>query len=455
MDPAHSDRHGSGSRAMRAADLRPLLDLESVPWSPPSTSSASDDDDKTREAFLEQVEERKRKAWEWHFQAAENEGSRSDAGSRGPGRESRRPAELSILLEMLIDFRGRYEFIVYSSTRGPKLSPWMLQEVTGVAFDGVCDWLGAYMSLAGPLDSVEREWMAATVATILANLEFCRRGSHETYLGLVYGVVDLVRESEGAARLCWGQLMEELERTARVEANESLFAKSYFFLRIFPSMAAQLGPSLADDRFLDLLLLLCERPFSRVEEVSKLAHQCLGLVFSHAPEGAMGGPLDGSEGTAGSVAHRYLTRSLDLYPRSTPYNHFALTVVSLAKRTDLGVDSALFFAEKLVEKAAELESIGDAIQSSSLRKLCFGLMNVVPLPALGGLLDLYERIYHTGHVYRGGPVYRDEGHVVQMRAKICEEMAIVLDANGDYFRKPDLAAWLQRLAASTHRQSNL
>ena len=130
--------------------------------------------------------------------------------------------------------------------------------------------------------------------------------------------------------------------------------------------------------------------------------------------------------------------SLRLYPDSTPHDSFALAVLSLAKRSDLTNPLALLCATRVADKADVLETKGMAERASALRKLHFGLMNVVPLGALNDLLHLYERRYSIASP--------------EQKAKFSFEIAVVLDVNKDYFRKPHLAAWYQHL--STH-YSNL
>ena len=74
-------------------------------------------------------------------------------------------------------------------------------------------------------------------------------------------------------------------------------------------------------------------------------------------------------------------------------------------------------------------------QEKALRKLLFGMVNVAPLGAVDDLLILFEGILAHPSATRGASV-----------ADLLSDFATVLDANGDYYRKPQLAAWLQRVS---------
>ncbi|UPR02075.1 hypothetical protein HOP50_09g53990 [Chloropicon primus] len=327
----------------------------------------------------------------------------------------------------------------------------VLLEATSGAFDAVFDWLGLFLSLRpGKGEGAwNKEWAVTQVVQVMVNMEFCRRRNHGAYVEILVEVLGSLRQSEAASKLCFGETMGNLQETVREEGNSSLFAKSYFFLRVFPAMAKNLGPLLLEDSLLELLFLLSRRPVTQSEEISKIAHDCIGLVFSHAPLPPkrpgwmwMSGNHHGEE--EDGFGRLYVSESLRLYPTSTPYNQFALAVLSMAKRQEFGTGTALYCARGMASRAATLESKGDHIHASALRKLLFGLVNVVPLAAVADLVVEYEAIIaaaaEVGHSSGGGL----EGKR-KVRSTLLQEFAAVLDANGDYFRKPDLAAWLQRM----------
>ena len=95
------------------------------------------------------------------------------------------------------------------------------------------------------------------------------------------------------------------------------------------------------------------------------------------------------------------------------------------------------WAETVAARVEALEQEeGDSLHSEkALRKLLFGMVNVSPLGAVDDLLILFEGILAHPSATRGASV-----------ADLLSDFATVLDANGDYYRKPQLAAWLQRVS---------
>ena len=127
----------------------------------------------------------------------------------------------------------------------------------------------------------------------------------------------------------------------------------------------------------------------------------------------------------------YLAVSLDLFPHVTPFDAFARAVLALMKRAGVDEEAVHLCADALLRSAEGLEEFGIPGPASSLRKLCIGLLNVVPLCVVEGLLQRFESLYaHAQDT---------------LRRRLREEMLVVLDANWDYNRKPHIARWYQHL----------
>ena len=260
-------------------------------------------------------------------------------------------------------------------------------------------------------------------------------------------------------------------------------SKAYFVLRLFPSMAGVLGEAALATRGFPQWLLLCSQvPLVQLEAVAEAAHEAFAALFAHHPlrepepspsssaeerkeEAEMEGDLE-------RVFEAYVGKSLALYPEGgTPYRAFAGAVLAMAKRDDLRARVLLPCATRLADLAADLEAkvpaSGLAREASALRKLLFGLMNVVPNHLLNDLLHLYESFVRasTGWGEQGkgqgqGEAAGREGKAGWLRlwGKMASELAVVLEVNADYFRKPQLAAWFQHLTANanpSHHHSKL
>ena len=131
---------------------------------------------------------------------------------------------------------------------------------------------------------------------------------------------------------------------------------------------------------------------------------------------------------------KYLHLSLELYPQYTPYNEFAYAVLSLIKRQDIEEVLTFQCGKELAKRSFALEEDRLKVPASSMRRLCFGLMNVAPVASLHRLLDLYFGMYVTSSA--------------ELQFQMCDEIRSVLDMNQDYGRKPQLAKWYQYVASS-------
>ena len=449
----------SSSLLFNVDDLDQVLDLEILLLGGEGQGQGQGVQQHNKGIIIEKVCEKKKLA-AIDILARIDSGARAGAGSRGRGEGQEPGYVFSKLLFLSRRFRGQYDAFLSLQARrnvdtlkssdsssgssgssggggggGGGVDENLVYFLLKNAFDTVFDWLASYCTTNTNTTEPFAEkshWVVCHVLAVMSNLEFCRQQSHLGYIALLNSTIPLLKESEAAAKLCWSGLLEDIlgehqEHVKDVLLSFTTKSKTYFFLRLFPSMAGQLGDLLLDTQFLDLLMVCCELPAVQMKELTRCAHDCMGTVFAEAP-------FEIQQETF----PRYLDLSLRLYPDSTPHDSFALAVLSLAKRSDLMNPLALLCATRVADKADVLEAKGMAERASALRKLHFGLMNVVPLGALNDLLHLYERRYSIASP--------------EQKAKFSFEIAVVLDVNKDYFRKPHLAAWYQHL--STH-YSNL
>ena len=406
----------------------------------------------------------------------------SGAGKAAGGmrRESDPGWVLSRILAGSRNFRREYETYLKtkdqeqpggsSQTFVSEMEESLVNSFLQTGFVGAFDFLARYCTVAGPFRE-KSHWVLVRLLEIMSNLEFCRQQNHDGYLALLNHTIPVLQDSEAVSKLVFGcgQLLwegglsedegnhyngdgvvvgcrEDMKVWLGSFTNKS---KVYFFLRLLPSMVSHLGPDLLDERFLDLLLICSQFPLHHMEEISKCAHDCLGKVFFHAPAPQIFG-----------VFESYLSLSLHLYPQATPYNQFAQAVLSAVKRSDFPTDRVMACARMLSSYATRLENedapapapapssslaASRRASSSSLRKLCFGLVNVCPLPAVNGLLLMYEALYKQHSSGNHTATRR-----LQRQRAMSAEIATVLNVNGDYFRKPQLAAWYQHLTTNTH-----
>ena len=429
-------------------DLRPLLTL-----GPAETSRVRrrnhhhhDRDEKTSQPSLVQdlssLLERRRMDWDWKFQGTA--ASSSSSSSSSPKCLDFAPQDLETLLSLSRSFRQEMEVC------GEEFEGYA-RDCASVAFDAVFDWLGATLARAlkgegGAAHNLAPEWMCSKAVQLMQNFEFCRAQSHGGYLGLLREAVRALRTSEGSAKLALGDCLDNLDRTAREETNASLFPKTYFFLRMLPVMAPNLGEDLAQTRLLDLLMLFSDRNATHSDEVCKLAHECVCQVLVHAPSTTRPKAEcgTGKEWDDCCFGISYVEAALRRYPLSMPYNPLAMAVVTLVRAQ--GEESRVpeRICRMLAAAAVRVAEAGDDVRASAVRKLMFGVCGVAPLGQVARLLALYEaEIGDSRGKHGAGP------------HDLLTEFAAVLDAIGDYNRKPDLSSWLQRMGTRVGGQARL
>jgi len=302
-------------------------------------------------------------------------------------------------------------------------------------------------------------WVSVQSLDIMSQLEFCRRPGHEGYVHVLRCTLPVVGESPAAAALVLHQLLagfSGLERERTTEDTEGAArswllrdavnqSRAYFLLRLIPSVAppdpGSRWPWL--DALLGLLLACCKadaRPgqalhpppqaSAPMDQLRDLAHEVWAMLFS--PQW-MPYPATSTASASASASRNvvvevwfplYVARSLEGFPAWTPFDALGRTVLAVAKRPDL--PAAVL--ENLVHQLAPRSQA-----SAQLRQLCFGLSNVVPLHLLGLALDLFLDEVYT----------KQASASARGRSFLEEEMCRVMDVNGDYQRKPQIARWFQ------------
>ena len=318
-------------------------------------------------------------------------------------------------------------------------------------------------------------WVAVQVVDLMSQLDFCRTAHHAGYIAVLSAVLPIVKDSNAGSRMLLHQMLRDAPPLAHLPSrNLAVQSRRYFVLRLLPALVPRLDTCLAEPALWDFLgACIREAPGSTQAPIARLGHEAVAMALEvclclccdpHRSRTPLTQPTDAPSTPPSTPPSRfsfffcvlwgistqppnhlqhipvgatptcfpgYLAVSLDLFPHVTPFDAFARAVLALMKRAGVDEEVVHLCADALLRSAEGLEEFGIPGPASSLRKLCIGLLNVVPLCVVEGLLQRFESLYaHAQDT---------------LRRRLREEMLVVLDANWDYNRKPHIARWYQHL----------